>query len=233
MSYSPTAYTPVAQLEETDRVSFMVKVYQHLGLALGAFIAFEYLYFASGFAEWTYDTVAGSGGAWLLMLGLFMVGTWIATQASYDFENVGRQYGGLFGFAAVEAVIFAPFLFYVFNVREATGDVWGAAVITAMGFAGLSLVAWTTRRDLSFLRPIIMWGVMGAVVLIVAALLFGANLGTWFSVAMVALMGASILYITQKILHTYPPHAYVGAAVTLFASLMTMFWYILQIFLDR
>ena len=74
---------------------------------------------------------------------------------------------------------------------------------------------------------------MGAVVLIVAALLFGANLGTWFSVAMVALMGASILYNTQKILHTYPPHAYVGAAVTLFASLMTMFWYILQIFLDR
>ena len=56
---------------------------------------------------------------------------------------------------------------------------------------------------------------------------------TWFSVAMVALMGASILYNTQKILHTYPPHAYVGAAVTLFASLMTMFWYILQIFLDR
>ena len=102
-----------------------------------------------------------------------------------------------------------------------------------MGFAGLSLVAWTTRRDLSFLRPIIMWGVMGAVVLIVAALLFGANLGTWFSVAMVALMGASILYNTQKILHTYPPQAYVGAAVTLFASLMTMFWYILQIFLDR
>ena len=142
------------------------------------------------------------------MLGLFMVGTWIATQASYDFENVGRQYGGLFGFAAVEAVIFAPLLFYVFNVREATGDVWGAAVITAMGFAGLSLVAWTTRRDLSFLRPIIMWGVMGAVVLIVAALLFGANLGTWFSVAMVALM-EHLFFITPKILHTYPPQAYV------------------------
>ena len=102
-----------------------------------------------------------------------------------------------------------------------------------MGFAGHSLVAWTTRRDLSFLRPIIMWGVMGAVVLIVAALLFGANLGTWFSVAMVALMGASILYNTQKILHSYPEQAYVGAAVTLFASLMTMFWYILQIVMDR
>jgi hypothetical protein len=145
MSYSPTAYTPVALLEETDRVAFMVKVYQHLGLALASFMAFEYLYFVSGFAEWTYDTIAGSGGAWLLFLGIFMLGTWIATQAVYDLDNVGRQYGGLFGFAAVEAVIFAPFLFYVFNVQESTGDVWGAAVVTAMGFAGLSLVAWTNR----------------------------------------------------------------------------------------
>ena len=70
-------------------------------------------------------------------------------------------------------------------------------------------------------------------VLIVGALLFGANIGTWFSVAMIALMGASILYNTQKILHSYPEQAYVGAAVTLFASLMTMFWYILRIFMDR
>ena len=109
-------------------------------------MAFEYLYFVSGFAEWTYDTIAGSGGAWLLFLGIFMLGTWIATHAVYDLDNVGRQYGGLFGFAAVEAVIFAPFLFYVFNVQESTGDVWGAAVVTAMGFAGLSLVAWTQKR---------------------------------------------------------------------------------------
>ena len=139
MSYSPTAYTPVAHLQETDRVAFMVKVYQHLGLALASFMAFEYLYFVSGFAEWTYDTVAGSGGAWLLFLGIFMLGTWIATQAVYDLDNVGRQYGGLFGFAAVEAVIFAPFLFYVFNVQESTGDVWGAAVVTAVSYTHLTL----------------------------------------------------------------------------------------------
>ena len=55
---------------------------------------------------------------------------------------------------------------------------------------------------------------MGAIILIVAALLFGANLGTWFSVAMVALMGASILYNTQRIMQSYPAHAYVGASVT-------------------
>ena len=44
MSYSPATYTPVAHLQESDRVAFMVKVYQHLGLAIGAFMAFEYLF---------------------------------------------------------------------------------------------------------------------------------------------------------------------------------------------
>jgi FtsH-binding integral membrane protein len=233
MSYSNTAYTPVSSLQESDRITFMVKVYKHLGLAIGSFIAIEYLMFASGIAEKSWEILAGSGGAWLLFLGLFMLGTWISTQASYDLDNVGRQYGGLFAMAAVEALIFAPFLYYVFNIKQSAGDVWIAAVITAIGFAGLSFVGWTTRRDLSFIRPILIWGGVAAMVLIVAALLFGANIGTWFSVAMVALMGASILYNTQKILHSYPEQAYVGAAVTLFGSLMTMFWYILRIFMDR
>ncbi|MEE2682792.1 MAG: Bax inhibitor-1 family protein [Actinomycetota bacterium] len=233
MSYSPSTYVPVAALQESDRIAFMVKVYRHLGLAIGAFMAFEYLLFTAGVAESLWDMLAGSGGAWLLFLGLFMLGSWIGTQASYDLTNVGRQYSGLFGIAAVEAIIFAPFLYYAFNVKQAAGDVWVAAVITALGFAGLSFTAWTTRRDLSFLRPILMWVGVAAMVLIVAALLFGMNIGTWFSVAMVALMGASILYNTQKILHSYPEQAYVGASVTLFASLMTMFWYILQIVMDR
>ena len=130
MSYSPATYTPVAHLQESDRVAFMVKVYQHLGLAIGAFMAFEYLFFASGLAKALWEMLAGNGGAWLLFLGLFMVGTWISTQASYDLNNVGRQYGGLFAISAVEALIFAPFLYYVFNVRQAAGDVWVAAIIT-------------------------------------------------------------------------------------------------------
>ena len=189
--------------------------------------------FTSGIAEWFYDTVFTSGGGWILLLGLFMVGTWMATQATMDLSNPGRQYAGLFGTAALEALIFAPFLWYIFKVQDNAGDVWAAAVVTGIGFAGLSAVAWVTRRDLSFIRPLIMWGGMAAIVLILAALLFGFNLGTWFSVAMIGLAGAAILYTTQQALRTYPEQAYVAAAVQLFGSLMTMFWYVLRIFADR
>jgi FtsH-binding integral membrane protein len=159
-----------------------------------------------------------------------MVVNWLATSAAHDVLNPSRQYGGLFGMAAAEAVIFAPFLYYFFNVApDGTSSVVAAAIITVAGFAGLSAVAFVTRRDLSFLRPLLLWGFVCSLVLIGAALLFGLELGIWFSVAMIALAGASILYQTQTILRRYPYEAYVGASVQLFASVMLLFWYVLRL----
>jgi uncharacterized protein len=235
MSAAPTGYQPVATLDETTRGEFVVRVYQHLLAAVVAFVAFEALLINLGLAESIYDLVADSGGAWLLILGAFMVVNWLATSAAHDILNPSRQYLGLFGMAAGEALIFAPFLHYIFEVRGGSGSatVGAAAVITAMGFAGLSAVAFTTRRDLSFLRPILMWGGICALVLILAAVLFGLDLGTWFSLAMIGLAGASILYQTQTMLRRYPSEAYVGAAVQLFASVMLLFWYVLRLVARR
>lgn len=230
---APQYAPPVITLGEDARVTFMVKVYQHIGLAIGVFMAAEFLLFTTGIAERSYDFVAGGGGRWLLVLGVFMVGSWVATQATADLSNPGRQYAGLFAMSALYSVLFAPFLWYVFKIQDNAGDVWAAAVITAIGFAGLSAVAWVTRRDLSFIRPLIMWGGVAALVLIAGAVLFGFNLGTWFSVAMIALAGASILYTTQQALRCYPEQAYVAAAVALFSSIMTMFWYVLRLLSDR
>ena len=72
-------------------------------------------------------------------------------------------------------------------------------------------------------------GFVAALVLIVAAVLFGLELGVWFSVAMIALAGASILYQTQTIIRRYPVEAHVGASVQLFASVMLLFWYVLRL----
>lgn len=228
------AVTPVARLDEDTRADFMVRVYQHLVAAIAAFIAFETLLFATGLAERLYDFVAGSGGAWLLILGAFMVVNWMATAASHDLANPGRQYGGLFGIAAAEALIFAPFLYYVFNVEGGGAvTVASAAVVTIIGFAGLTVVGMVTRRDLSFLRPLLLWGGVMVLVLIVAAVLFGLELGIWFTLGMIAFAGAAILYQTQTILRHYPQEAHVGAAVQLFASVMLLFWYVLQLFTRR
>jgi uncharacterized protein len=230
MAATPLGAPPVATLDETTRGDFVVRVYQHLLLAVVAFVAFEALLINLGVAREIYEFVADNSGAWLLLLGGFMICSWLATNAAHDVLDPSRQYLGLFGLAAAESLIFAPFLHYFFEVAgDGTTTVAAAAVITAIGFAGLSAVAFTTRKDLSFLRPMLTWGFVCALVLIVAALLFGFELGVWFSVAMIALAGASILYKTQQILRTYPVDAHVGASVQLFASVMLLFWYVLRL----
>lgn len=220
----------VAYRDEATRADFVVKVYQHLILALVSFVAVEALFLQLGVAEKVYDLIAGSSGAWLLVLGGFMLVSWLATTAAHDLGDTGKQYAGLFALVVAEALIFAPFLYYLFEVRSEESTVWAAAAVTAAGFAGLSAVAYTTRKDLSFLRPLIMWGFVVGLVLIFAAFLFGLDLGVWFSVAMIGLAGASILYQTQTVLKSYPPEAYVGGAVQLFASVMLLFWYVLRLF---
>ncbi|HET6953420.1 MAG TPA: Bax inhibitor-1 family protein [Acidimicrobiales bacterium] len=230
MSAAPVGYRPVATLDEIARGEFVTRVYQHLLAAVVAFVAFEALLINLGAAGAIYDLVAGSSSAWLLVLGGFMVVNWMATTAAHDVLNPSRQYLGLFGLAAAEALIFAPFLHYFFEVQpDGTTTVMAAALITAAGFAGLTAIGFVTRADLSFLRPMLLWAGVCALVLIGAALLFGLELGVWFSVAMIALAGASILYQTQAILRRYPSEAYVGASVQLFASVMMLFWYVLRL----
>ena len=72
-----------------------------------------------------------------------------------------------------------------------------------------------------------------ALVLIVAGAAFGFQLGTYFSVAMVAFAGAAILYDTSNILHHYSEDRYVAAALELFASVALMLWYVLRLFMNR
>ena len=228
MATAPPSFQPVANLDEKSRSDFIVRVYQHLVLAVLAFVAIEALFLNTGIAERLYNFLSG-GATWLLVLGGFMIVSWLATNFAHDLTNTNKQYAGLFVMALAEAVIFAPFLHLIFRVQDSGSTVWAAAFVTVTGFAALSSVAYTTRRDLSFLRPIVIWGFVAALVLILAAVLFGFNLGVWFSVAMIAVAGVSILYQTQVIIRQYPEQAYVGAAVQLFASIMVLFWYVLRL----
>jgi len=158
MNVDPVGTTitrPVISLGEEARADFVVRVYQHLLAAVVAFVAIEALFINIGLARGIYNFVAGNGMGWLLILGAFMVGQWFVAQAAADLLNPVRQYQALFAMAGLEALIFAPFLHYMFNVQNnGTTSVAAAALITAVGFAGLSLVAFITRKDLSFLRPI-------------------------------------------------------------------------------
>ena len=70
-------------------------------------------------------------------------------------------------------------------------------------------------------------------VAIFGSMIFGFQLGTWFSVAMIGFAGAAVLYDTSNIIHHYPQDKYVAASLELFSSIALMFWYVLQMFLNR
>lgn len=220
---------PVASLGVDSRAAFIARTYQHLLGAIVLFTAIEVFLFTSGMAE----TIALKmlGVNWLFVLGAFMVASWLATRAAHTAESKTTQYAALVGFIVAEALLFVPMLYIAQSMAD--GVIQSAATVTLMGFAALTAVAFVTRKDFSFLRSVLMWGGVAAIVLIVAGGIFGFQLGTFFSVAMVALAGAAILHDTSNVLHHYPEDRYVGASLQLFASVAMMFWYVLRIFMSR
>jgi uncharacterized protein len=209
------------------RARFIVRTYNHLFLSIVAFAAIEVALFKSGMADVIAQAMARS--SWLLILGGFMLVSWLASRWAHRSESLAMQYLGLGAMVVAEAIIFVPLLYVAEHFAQ--GALQSAALVTMIGFAGLTAIAFVTRKDFSFLRAILMWGGIAVLLLIAASVIFGFSLGTLFSVGMVAFAGAAILYDTSNVLHHFPEDRYVGAALQLFASVALLFWYVLRIFI--
>lgn len=211
------------------RARFIMNTYLHLFGAVMLFVALEFALFATGLIAPIVQTLAGTN--WLLVLGAFMVASWLATRAAHTARSMAAQYAALGAYVVAWAVLFT--LPLAIASMTAPGAIESAAQVTVLGFAGLTGVAFVTRKDFSFLRSVLMWGGVCALLLIVAGVIFGFQLGVFFSVGMVAFSGAAILYDTSNVIHHYPEDRHVGAALQLFASVAMLFWYLLQIFSSR
>lgn len=218
----------VAQASASDRSEFIWKTYAHVVGAILAFAAIEMYLFSSGVAQAIAAPLASN---WLFVLGGFMLVGWGASHVAHRLESTAAQYGAFAVFIVAEAIIFTPLLYAA--VLRNPAIIESAAGVTVLGCVGLIATAMVTRKDFSFLRGILVWGFFLALAAIVGALIFGFHLGTWFSVAMIGFAGAAVLYDTSNIMHHYPQDRHVAAAMSLFASIALMFWYVLQLFLAR
>ncbi len=219
---------PVSELSASDRSSFIWKCYAHVVGAILAFAAIEVYLFQSGIAA----AIAGPMlNNWFMVFGAFILASWGATHVAHRLESKNAQYAAFAFFVMMEALIFAPML-YMAYLKE-PGIIDSAAGVTILGSVGLVATAMITGKDFSFLRGMLVWIGMLALVAIVGSLFFGFELGTWFSVAMIGFAGAAVLYDTSNIMHHYPQDKYVAASMALFASIAMMFWYILRLFMSR
>ena len=218
----------VAQARPSERAKFIQKTYLHLAGAVGAFIVVEVILFQLGIAEMLFSLISAHQFAWLLILGGFALLGGMSRGLAAQADNVNTQYMGLGLYVVGEALIFAPLL-YIATVFSDASVLPTATILTLLLFAGLTTIAFTTRKDFSFLGGILKIGGFIALGLIICSVLFGFQLGLIFSAVMVAFASAAILYDTSKIMHHYSTDQYVAASLALFASVALLFWYVLRI----
>jgi FtsH-binding integral membrane protein len=238
----------VATLGVSDRVAFLRKTYGLLGISLIAFAAVTggMMRFATEtsfqFSRWA---LTGQFN-WLIVIGLFMGVGYVAQRLAMSESSRGLQLAGLGVFVAAESLLLQPLL-WVLVLRfgdhsmlrqgvllsgQAASILMQAVVITLAIFIGLTLTVFVTKKDFTFLRgalSIAMWAILGV---ILASILFGFSLGALFCGAVILVMAGYILMQTSLVMSYFPPSGFVAAALMLFSTIATLFWYVLQLLMS-
>jgi len=170
------------------------------------------------------------GVSWLFVLLAFMAVSWVAQYWARSGASPALQYLGLALYVVAEAIIFLPLLYIADHRLPGQHVIQTAGILTLTVFGGLTATVFITRKDFSFLGPILCIGGFIALGIILASLLLGGfNLGILFCFFMVALLSGYVLYHTSNVLYHYRTDQHVAASLALFSSIATLFWYILQI----
>lgn len=245
MSYSsPNSYqnpyqspsfgaVPAILAEEDARVAFIRNTYVHLFGAILFFIAFEaaiFMLVPPATLDGLMGQLFGSQYGWLIVMFGFMGISWLADTWATSDSSRGMQYAGLLLYVIAQGVVFLPLL-YIAN-RVAPMAIPAAGVLTLVMFGGLTTLVFVTKSDLTSWGKYLWLAGFGAIGVIICAILFGFQLGVWFSGAMIVLASGYILYDTSNVLHRYRTEQYVAASLALFASVALLFWYILRLMMS-
>lgn len=226
------AMQPFAAMAAADeRADFIAKTYIHLAGAIGLFAVLEAVLLNLPATGSAVEMVATSRFGWLVVLGAFMVVSYVAENWAQSAVSRSTQYMGLLLYVVAQAVIFVPLLYIARAIDPAI--ISSAALATLALFGLMTAVVFVTRKDFSFLRSVLMFGGLAAMGLIVVAILFQFSLGPIFTYAMIALACGYILYHTSNVLYHYRIGQHVAASLALFAAVALLFWYIVRLYLSR
>ncbi|TAE76574.1 MAG: permease [Verrucomicrobia bacterium] len=236
MNFHSNSYAvgPVAEAPIETRTDFVRKTYTHLAGAIALFAALEWVLLSIVSPQAVFGLLKSSSYSWLIVLAAFMGVSWLANKWAYGGASKTMQYAGLALYVVAEAVIFLPMLMMATLYDPAA--IGKAGVVTGFMVLGLTAIAFTTRKDFTFLGGILKLGFIIALGLVVASIFFpglASGMGLWFSIAMIVLASGSILYNTSAIMYHYAPGQHVAASLSLFASVALLFYYVLRLFMSR
>jgi uncharacterized protein len=233
MSYATDDYygASAANAPASERVKFIRRTYLHVAGAGVAFVAASAAIIASGLNETLIKSLFASKISWLLLMVVFIGGTFLAEYMAQARKSVATQYAGLALFVALYTLLFVPILSVASKFGADPSLPIKAGIVTLTVFAGLTVAVFLSGKDFSGLGPILCVASFVAFGAILAAAIFGFSLGIIFLALMVALFAGYIIYDTSNIIHRYGTDEHVAASLALFGSAAMLFYYILRIFM--
>lgn len=226
---NPYVVGMISDSPESVRAEFVRKTYGHLAGALALFVVLEWLFLGLGLGTTALAVLGSSKYSWLMVLATFMAVSWVAERWATNGSSNATQYAGLALYTVAEAAIFLPIVTLAVVMTGDASLLIQAGLITGAMVLGITVVAFTTKKDFSFLGGVLKIGGFVALGLIVASFILPISLGLWFSAAMILFASGAILYNTSNLLHRYQPGQHVAASLSLFASVALLFWYVLQL----
>lgn len=194
------------------RTQFLIRIYEHLLLALVAFISTELVLFRSGLA--TALAQFTQGIHWLLIATAFVLIAWLGREATRQADSLVMQYLAFFSCVIAQAIIFVPLL--LLAEWMAVGVMQSADIVALLGVIGLIAIVLGMRNNFTIGRTLPAWYLATILLFMIARYFLGGAPGVLVSVGTVSVAGILILCQTAVLLHKKVEEYPIPVALELF-----------------
>lgn len=161
---------------------------------------------------------------WVMLFA--MLGGVIGAQAVRHVPVVNLV--ALFGFTTLTGVVISPLIAIIRQVNP--GSITAAGLLTVGIFGGLTAYVFVSKKDFSFMRGMLMTGLIVVILAGVVNIFLGASaLGFAVAAATLLLFSGFVLYDTSNIIRRYPVNEYVAGALSLYLDAFNIFLALLRI----
>jgi FtsH-binding integral membrane protein len=161
-----------------------------------------------------------------LIMFFIMIGGVFGAQAVRHVQ--GLNLVALFGFTTLTGVVISPLIAVILQINP--GSILAAGVLTVGIFGGLTAYVFVSKKDFSFMRGMLMTGLIVVILAGVVNIFLGASaLGFAVAAATLLLFSGFVLYDTSNIIRRYPVNEYIAGALDLYLDAFNIFLALLRI----
>ena len=141
----------------------------------------------------------------------------------------GVNLAALFAFTTLTGVVVSPAIAIYTRLNPAS--IWQAGLMTVGIFGGLTAYVFISNKDFSFLRGMLVTGLIVVFLAVVLNLFLVGSSALSFGISCAALLLFSgfVLYDTSNIIRRYPTNEYVAGALDLYLDAFNIFLALLRI----